>query len=308
MKCGIVGLPNVGKSLLFNLLTRSQLARSENFPFCTIEPNVAKVTLVDERLQKLSKISKSEKIIYSSLEFFDIAGLVPGASEGAGLGNKFLSHIAQVDSIVMLLRCFKNEDILYHFEDINPIRDLETIELEIKCYDVNLLQKHLLKCKDTIQKKYLEGLIYKLENNEKVEDPMLLSAKPIFVFCNGVDDYGVGNYCTKRLLKYFTMSLCEVKEDILDQFIRINFEMLDLITYFTTGPKETRAWTIKKGTNAQEAAGKIHTDFISGFVKAEVTPYFKYIKEGAHPQIQGKSYIVQDGDIIEFKINSKSKK
>lgn len=304
-KCGIVGLPNVGKSLLFNLLTKSQIAKSENFPFCTIEPNIAKVALIDKRLQTLSTISKSEKTIYSLLEFVDIAGLIPGASQGAGLGNQFLNHISQVDSIVMLLRCFEDEDVLHHFEDLNPIRDLETIELELKCYDIDFLQKRLQKCKNKPEEKEIKDLIHKIENNEKTENQNLLSSKPMLILCNGEKDYGVADYCKKRGLQYIIMSLSDPQEDLLEQFIRMNFDMLNLITYFTTGPKETRSWTIQKGMNAQEAAGKIHTDFISGFIKAEVIPYEKYINGERTFQVQGKSYIVQDADIIEFKVRKK---
>jgi ribosome-binding ATPase YchF (GTP1/OBG family) len=302
-KCGIVGLPNVGKSLFFNLLTKSQIARSANFPFCTIEPNIAKVPLVDKRLQTLASISNSEKTIFSSLEFVDIAGLIPGANTSE-LGNEFLSHIAQVDSIVMLLRCFEDENVIHHFDHLDPIRDLEIIKSELKCYDVKVLQGQLKKCKNIEEQKSLKELIYKIENDEVIDHPYLLSSKKMLVVCNGVSDLGVKEYCRTNNLRCMVMSLLQPTEELLDEFVKINFDMLNLITYFTTGPKETRAWTIKSGIGAQEASGKIHSDFIDKFIKAKVISYEKYIKGDRSYQIHGKSYIVQDADIIEFKLRS----
>ena len=305
-KCGIVGLPNVGKSLLFNLLTKSQIARSENFPFCTIEPNVAKVALVDKRLDSLSKKTRSKKTIYSFLEFFDIAGLVPGANEGQGLGNKFLSHISQVDSIVMVVRSFQNEEILHHFENINPIRDLEIIELELKCYDINLLEKNEKKAKNTSEKSRFKSIISQIEAEQKVSDIELnlLSSKPVIILCNGPQNQALEDYCKNRDLVCIFVSLDNAEQDILEELVRINFKFLDLITYFTTGPEETRAWVITAGTDCQNASGKIHSDFVKGFIKAEVVAYDKYLA-GQRPQVQGKAYIVQDADIIEFKVKTR---
>ena len=354
-KCGIVGLPNVGKSTLFNALTTSKKAQAENFPFCTIDPNVGIVSVPDERLNKISEISKSIKTINAAITFVDIAGLVKGASKGEGLGNKFLSHIREVDAIIHMIRCFDSDDIQNVNPTVDPIRDLEIIETEMMLADLESIQKRLEKNNkknvDVEQLKILEIALDCINNNKKLtilkdqfskkqlNQSGLLNVKPNIFVCN-VDEKSIqnGNKYTKDFIsKYGEENTLIVSADIENQInelennekknymdmiglnetglnllIQKGYKILELNTYFTSGPEETRAWTIEKNCIAPKAAGEIHTDFEKGFIKAETISYEDFItnngwvnsKTNGKIRLEGKDYIVKDGDILNFRFNT----
>ena len=352
-KCGIVGLPNVGKSTLFNALTASKNAEAANFPFCTIDPNIGIVDVVDERLDNLSKLSKSKKKIYTNITFVDIAGLVKGASKGEGLGNKFLSHIREVDAIIHLIRCFESDKITHVNSEINPINDLETIKTEISLSDIGIIQKKLEKGKKKLLKekeiKILENKLEQLNNGKEIliEDKDqskflfsigLLSIKPKIIVCN-VDENSLvkGNKFTEIVKKKYSkekiVTICaDIEDQImgldkneretfmkeiglektgLKQLIKEGYDLLNLDTFFTSGPEESRAWTIKKNTSAPKAASVIHTDFEKNFIRAEVVSCEDFIKFGSAEKckengklkIEGKDYMVKDGDVLYFRVN-----
>jgi ribosome-binding ATPase len=352
-KCGIVGLPNVGKSTLFNALTASKNAEAANFPFCTIDPNIGIVDVLDTRLDRLSELSKSKKKIYTNITFVDIAGLVKGASKGEGLGNKFLSHIREVDAIVHLVRCFESDKITHVNSKIDPLNDLETIKTEIMLADIDVIQKKLEKGKKKLlNQKEIEILEKKLnslnegkdentsdkEENKILSNLDLLSVKPKIIVCN-VDENTLskGNKFTESVMSKFSnekvviicadiedqiMGLNEEEREIfmkeiglkktgLNQLIREGYDLLNLDTFFTSGPKESRAWTIKKNTIAPKAASVIHTDFEKNFIRAEAVSCEDFIKYGSSEKckeegklrIEGKDYIVKDGDVLYFRVN-----
>ena len=354
-KCGIVGLPNVGKSTLFNALTNSSKAQAANFPFCTIDPNIGVVPVPDERLNNLAKISKSKKIISTTISFVDIAGLVKGASKGEGLGNKFLSHIREVDAIIHMIRCFDSEDIQNVNKTVDPIRDIEIIETEMKLADLESIQKRLEKNnKKNIEEEKLKILKISqdLINNDKnileiknkfdkkqIRQSGLLSLKQKIFVCN-VDEQSVqkGNNYTNKFIEKFGeentliisadienqintldvnekkkyMEMIGLKETGLNLLIKKGYEILELDTYFTSGPEETRAWTIQKNCTAPKAAGEIHTDFEKGFIKAEAVSYDDFLKNdgwlnsktNGKMRLEGKDYIVKDGDVLNFRFNA----
>ncbi len=352
-KCGIVGLPNVGKSTLFNALTASKNAEAANFPFCTIDPNIGIVDVVDERLDKLTSLSNSKKKIYTNITFVDIAGLVKGASKGEGLGNKFLSHIREVDAIIHLVRCFESEKITHVNSKINPIDDLETIKTEIILSDLDIVHKKLEKGKKKLlnekEIKILEKITKNLDRGKEVEindydeekfltSIGLLSIKPRIIVCNvGENDLSKGNSYTNQVKdKYPNEKVINICADIEDQLsgldkkekemfmqdiglhktginklIKEGYDLLKLDTFFTSGPEESRAWTIKKNTTAPKAASVIHTDFEKNFIRAETITcedFIKYgsaekCKENGKLRIEGKDYIVKDGDVLYFRVN-----
>ena len=354
-KCGIVGLPNVGKSTLFNALTNSSKAQAANFPFCTIDPNIGIVPVPDNRLKNLAKISKSKKIINTTISFVDIAGLVKGASKGEGLGNKFLSHIREVDAIIHMIRCFDSDDIQNVNSTVDPIRDLEIIETEMMLSDLESIQKRLEKNnKKNVEEEQLQILEIALDciNNDKdisilkndfdkkqLNQSGLLSLKPKIFVCN-VDEQSVknGNNYTKIFIEKFGqnntlivsadienqineldkdeknnyMEMIGLKETGLSMLIQKGYKILELDTFFTSGPEETRAWTIQKNCTASKAAGEIHTDFEKGFIRAETISYEDFIandgwvnsKINGKMRLEGKDYIVKDGDILNFRFNT----
>ena len=355
LKCGIVGLPNVGKSTLFNALTNSSKAQAANFPFCTIEPNVGIVPVPDGRLHNLSKISKSKKIINTTISFVDIAGLVKGASKGEGLGNKFLSHIREVDAIIHMVRCFDSNDIQNVNTTVDPIRDLEIIETEMMLADLESIQKRLEKNnKKNIESEQIKILEIALDciNSDKdlnilksqfekkqINQSGLLSIKPKIFVCN-VDEQSIqnGNKYTKLFIKKFGeentlivsadienqinelesterknyMEMIGLEETGLNILIKKGYKILELDTYFTSGPEETRAWTIEKNCTAPKAAGEIHTDFEKGFIRAETISYNDFVendgwvnsKLNGKMRLEGKDYIVKDGDVLNFRFNT----
>jgi GTP-binding protein YchF len=353
-KCGIVGLPNVGKSTLFNALTASKNAQAANFPFCTIDPNVGIVDVPDERLDQLSKLSSSKKKIFTNITFVDIAGLVKGASKGEGLGNKFLSHIREVDAIIHLVRCFDSTEITHVNSVINPLEDLETIKTEILLSDIDIIQKKLEKGKKKLlSAKEIQTLEKKLESLNKNDEDLssldeeeskilnqlgLLSIKPKIIVCN-VDEESLssGNKYTEAVNNKFSnekvVIICaDIEDQImgldqeeretfmkeiglnktgLNKLIREGYDLLNLDTYFTSGPEESRAWTVKKNTLAPKAAAVIHTDFEKNFIRAEAVSCEDFIKHGSSEKckengklrIEGKDYVVKDGDVLFFRVN-----
>lgn len=360
MKLGIVGLPNVGKSTLFNAITAAG-AESANYPFCTIEPNVGTVAVPDPRLNKLAEIFQSKKIIPTAIEFYDIAGLVKGASNGEGLGNKFLSHIREVESIVHVVRCFEDENVTHVEGSIDPIRDIEIIELELILSDLEIIERRVNKTEkmakgDKTLKKELDLLkrvqavlaeekparSLELDDDERfmLRGFNMLTSKPVLYVCNvSEDDLLEGNPHVDtvrdraKLENAEVITICgkieseiaeldesekqEFLEDLglqesgLDKLIRASYSLLGLISYLTAGEKETRAWTIKKGTKAPQAAGKIHSDIERGFIRAEIIHFDQLVecgtlvkaKELGQLRLEGKEYIMKDGDVVEFRFN-----
>jgi ribosome-binding ATPase len=352
-RCGIVGLPNVGKSTLFNALTASKNAEAANFPFCTIDPNIGIVDVIDERLDQLSRLSSSKKKIYTNITFVDIAGLVKGASKGEGLGNKFLSHIREVDAIIHLVRCFDSEKITHVNSEINPLNDLDTIKTEILLSDIDIIQKKLEKGKKKLlNSKEIETLEKTLKslnegeeisNIDKDENKFLsslglLSIKPKIIVCN-VDEVNLskGNNHTDSVKKEYVnekvVTICaDIEDQImgldkeeretfmkeiglnktgLNQLIKTGYDLLNLDTFFTSGPEESRAWTVQRNTLAPKAASVIHTDFEKNFIRAEAVSCEDFIKYGSSEKckevgklrIEGKDYIVKDGDVLYFRVN-----
>jgi len=355
-KCGIVGLPNVGKSTLFNALTNSSKAQAENFPFCTIDPNIGVVPVPDERLDKLVSISNSKKKINTTISFVDIAGLVKGASKGEGLGNKFLSHIREVDAIIHMIRCFESNDIQNVNADIDPVRDLEIIETEMKLADLESIQKRLDKknkknsseneinilktALDCINNdKNIEKTLHQNYSKKELHQTGLLSTKPKLFVCN-VDEKSIseGNNYTKVFISKFGekntiiisadienqinqleseekinyMKMINLKETGLNTLIKKGYELLELETFFTSGLEESRAWTVPANCTAPKAAGIIHTDFEKGFIRAETISYDEFVKNNGwlnsknngKMRLEGKDYIVKDGDVLNFRFNT----
>ena len=361
MKIGIVGLPNVGKSTLFNSITNAG-AECANYPFCTIEPNVGVVPVPDERLDNLAKIYNPQKVTHAIIEFVDIAGLVKGASKGEGLGNKFLSHIRETDAICEVVRCFEDSNIVHVDGSIDPVRDIETINLELIFADLETVEKRIdrasklikgdkkyqlefdtwKKVRDALQEgKPARSLTYTEEEQEIVKDGFLLTMKPILYVANvsekqlsddndanvnKVKEYAkqdnaeVIKLCVKIEEELSTLSKEDKKEMLealgleesgLDKVIKASYDLLGLMSFLTAGEPEVRAWTIKKGTKAPQAAGKIHSDIERGFIRAEIVSYDDLIREGSMVackekglvRSEGKDYIMQDGDIVLFKFN-----
>lgn len=364
-KCGIVGLPNVGKSTLFNALTKTAAAQAANYPFCTIEPNTGEVAVPDPRLRKLAEIARSKEIIPTRISFVDIAGLVRGASKGEGLGNQFLANIREVDAVVHVLRCFEDDDITHVEGRIHPVEDAETIETELMLADLESLERRTEqtrkratgKDKDSMaQLPIMEAALKLLQEGKPVRTLLpkvdadelrilqglnLLTAHPVLYVCNVAEgDAATGNEHTRAVeelakaqgaetviisaaiesevaqlpeeeAKEFLAAL-GLEEAGLDRLIRAGYKLLDLITYFTVGPKETRAWTIPRGTKAPQAAGVIHSDFERGFIRANTIAYDDFIsfggetgaKEAGKARDEGKEYVVQDGDVIHFRFNT----
>ncbi|GDX35496.1 ribosome-binding ATPase YchF [Alphaproteobacteria bacterium] len=363
LRCGIVGLPNVGKSTLFNALTQTASAQAANYPFCTIEPNIGRVNVPDDRLSKLAKIAGSAQIIANQIEFVDIAGLVRGASKGEGLGNQFLSHIREVDAIINVVRCFEDENITHVENNVDPIRDIELIQLELIFADLDSLEKRIpnlekkLKTEKEIAiqidmaKRVLEVLknghsarmteIKNADEEKILKNLQLITFKPQMFVCNlkenelqgnkysqmveefaKKNNFQVLNICAQIEAEVASLESLEEKTEFLkavglqetglSQIIRQAFSLLELISFFTVGPKECHAWTVKKGSNAPKSAGVIHTDFEKGFIRAETIAYDDYIslngEEGAKNagkmRLEGKDYITQDGDVFHFRFNN----
>ncbi len=359
-KCGIVGLPNVGKSTLFNALTQTAAAEAANYPFCTIEPNVGEVGVPDERIDKLAAIAKSAEIIPTRLTFVDIAGLVRGASKGEGLGNKFLSHIREVDAVAYVLRCFEDDDITHVENRIDPLADADVVETELMLADLESLEKRITaiekkaksgdkdaKAQLAVMEKVLiplrEGKPARTADVTAEERPIfqglqLLTSKPVVYVCN-VEEASAANgnahsakvqerakaegaasvVISAKIESEFAglppedraefLNEMGLSEPGLNRLIRAGYQLLDLVTYFTVGPKEARAWTITRGTKAPQAAGVIHTDFEKGFIRAETIAYDDYValggevgaKDAGKMRLEGKEYVVKDGDVLHFR-------
>ncbi|WP_288415231.1 redox-regulated ATPase YchF [uncultured Novosphingobium sp.] len=362
-RCGIVGLPNVGKSTLFNALTETQAAQAANYPFCTIEPNVGQVGVPDPRLDKLAQIASSAKVVPTQLSFVDIAGLVRGASKGEGLGNQFLGNIREVDAVVHVLRCFENDDIQHVENKVDPIADAETVETELLLSDLESLEKRVpaaqkkaaqgdkeSKLIATVLGQTLEllreGKPARLTQNADEEEArvfrqaQLLTAKPVLYVCNVEEEAAAeGNAFSARVFEKAKaegasavivsaaieaeltgmdiderMAFLEemgLHETGLARIIRAGYDLLDLLTFFTVGPKEARAWTVHKGAKAPEAAGEIHSDMQRGFIRAETIAYDDFVtlggeapaREAGKLRQEGKEYVVRDGDVMHFKFN-----
>jgi GTP-binding protein YchF len=359
-KCGIVGLPNVGKSTLFNALTQTAAAQAANYPFCTIEPNVGEIAVPDPRLEKLAALAKSAEIIPTRISFVDIAGLVRGASKGEGLGNQFLANIREVDAIIHVVRCFEDGDVTHVEGRIDPIADIETIETELMLADLDSLEKRV----DALEKKakgndkeaketlglvnralalLREGKPARLMERKPEEEKLfhslgLLTSAPVLYACNVDEASAAGGNAFSRQVEARAkeedamavvisakieseiamlppderadyLTAVGLKETGLDRLVRAGYALLHLVTYFTAGPKETRAWTITQGTRAPQAAGVIHTDFEKGFIRAETISYDDYIavggevgaKEAGKMRLEGKDYVVADGDVMHFR-------
>ncbi|UWI83377.1 redox-regulated ATPase YchF [Wolbachia endosymbiont of Howardula sp.] len=355
---GIVGLPNIGKSTLFNALTRSSIAESANYPFCTIEPNIGQVSMIDDRLHKIASIVSSQNIIMVQLLAVDIAGLIKGANQGEGLGNKFLHNIREVDVIVHVLRCFSNEEISHVHNVINPVLDAEIVNMELILADINTLEKKLFHLKKHVRDNNQEqnsqiDLIYeilvilqsgkpaRLFKKHDITGLQLLTTKPMIYICNVEDTYMInGNVLSKSVMymaqqhnsqvccisvkledeisrletseeqKHF-LSEFGLEESALNKMTRILYDIMGMITCFTVGPKEARAWPVKRGSKADQVAGLIHTDFKTGFIKAETISLIDFIqyrgqaacKQAGKVRLEGRDYIVQDGDIMHFRFN-----
>ena len=362
-RCGIVGLPNVGKSTLFNALTETAAAQAANYPFCTIEPNVGRVAVPDERLHQISAIAKSAQTIETQIEFVDIAGLVRGASKGEGLGNQFLANIREVDAIVHVLRCFEGGDVTHVEGRVDPIADAETVETELMLADLESLERRVPNLVKKAQQSDKEAKIEAsvlgqaldllrqskparltkpkdAEEEKALQRAQLLTAKPVLYVCN-VDESEAaeGNVHSARVFEkaksegaiavvisaaieaeIATLPADEreafladlgLEETGLSRIIRAGYDLLGLITFFTAGPKESRAWTVHRGAKAPEAAGEIHTDFERGFIRAETIAFDDYVttggeagaKEAGKMRAEGKDYVVQDGDVLLFRFN-----
>lgn len=363
-RCGIVGLPNVGKSTLFNALTQTAAAQAANFPFCTIEPNVGRVAVPDERIDKIAAIARSAQIIPAQIEFVDIAGLVKGASKGEGLGNQFLANIREVDAIVHVVRCFEDPNIIHVEGSVDPLRDIETIDTELMLADLDSVERQIpqlekkakggdeeskakLSLFKKIQTALAEGKPARTVTPSTDEETVwgqiqLMTAKKILFVCNVPEsDAANGNAFSEKVFAYAKTQGAEavvicasieseiaqlsdpaeraefletigLKEPGLNRIIKAGYKLLDLQTYFTAGPKESRAWTIHKGDKAPTAAGVIHTDFEKGFIRAETIAYDDYValggeapaKEAGKMRSEGKDYVVKDGDVLLFRFNN----
>lgn len=364
-KCGIVGLPNVGKSTLFNALTKTAAAQAANYPFCTIEPNTGEVAVPDPRMRQIAAIAGSKEIIPTRINFVDIAGLVRGASKGEGLGNQFLANIREVDAIVHVLRCFEDDDITHVEGRIDPVSDAETVETELMLSDLDSLERRVvaMRKRASIKDKEALGVLPIMEEALKLlqegkpvrlllkdiasddrailDGLNLLTSKPVLYVCNVAEsDAAEGNEFSQKVEKMAQeqgaqsviisaaieaevaqlpdeeageyLEAMGLPEPGLDRLIRAGYHLLDLITYFTCGPKETRAWTIKRGTKAPQAAGVIHSDFERGFIRAQTISFADYValggevaaKEAGKARDEGKEYVVQDGDVMMFRHNT----